>query len=525
MSKKSATNPTIYILYIPGGAMHGIIPSVILSRVEELAETPSAHLFQVLNGVSTGSIIAGGLSVRSDTDATRPKFISHDCVELFCRYGPKFFPKITGRIAKYMTASILNFFRDKADPAHIERSLINAIREKCRAISDASKHSPNVVRDVIAIRKLATAGYVSKRSRRNAAKTCEALMVRQDVPPHVREMLEDLNTMILARQPRGTLTATFNAAVFKGMDVVKNVWAHDYLFDPKIAENTLKSYLGDARMSDSIKSLYISTLDLENRRMVTFFSRKKDFFSNDPETPCETSAGNEKIWDAVMASIANPFAYPPHRTESNVLCGDKAPVHTPLPCVEDVLLHKPAEAKVKLVYVGTGRHKYNHENERYINYGVPGNLMDGREIDDLAQYTGTTAQDILVKKLGEDGFIEINPFISAEKWADEQRMPSHDPLDATPDNVKKILTVSMDYIREPETDKALKALALELSENLYNLGQMSEEKIARVRARCGPPKGPSNDNDENGNSDIARTTNQIIRNIFPKRFPFFNFGS
>lgn len=522
MSKKN--DRTIYILYVPGGAMHGIIPAVILSRLEELAETPSANLFQVLNGVSTGSIIVGGLSIRTDTDATKPKFVAHDSVELFCRYGPKFFPKITGRIAKYMTASILNFFQDKTDPAQIERFLIRDIREKCRLLCEANKNNSAIVREVIAIRKLATPRYIRPKYRKRASTSCEALQARTDISPETNAMLQTLNTMILARKARGTLTSTFNSVVFKGMDLVKQTWAHDYLYDPKIAEQTLKSYLGDTRMSDSLKSVYISTLDLENRRMVTFFSRKKDFFSNDPETPSDTSAGNEKIWDAIMASIANPFAYPPHRTESGVLCSDRAPVHTPLPCVEDVLRHKPQDAKVKLIYVGTGRHRINHENERYINYGVPGNLMDGRELDDLAQYTGTTAQEILEQKLGKDGFIEINPYISPEKWEDEQRMPARDPLDATPDSIKRLLAFSMDFIQQEETDKALKALALEMSENLYNLGQMSEEKYKRIRKRCLPDdqNDPANDNkNDNEDSDIARTTSQIIRNIIPKRFQFF----
>lgn len=56
-----------------------------------------------------------------------------------------------------------------------------------------------------------------------------------------------------------------------------------------------------------------------------------------------------------MASTANPFAYPPHITEDKTLCIDKAIVHTPIYCVNDILANKPENADVKLVILGTGK--------------------------------------------------------------------------------------------------------------------------------------------------------------------------
>ena len=87
--KKNYKGRTVYILYVPGGAMFGIIPAVMLSRLEELAETPSPLLFQVMSGVSTGSLIVGGLNVRSDMDQTKPRYIASNITELFCYWGNK----------------------------------------------------------------------------------------------------------------------------------------------------------------------------------------------------------------------------------------------------------------------------------------------------------------------------------------------------------------------------------------------------------------------------------------------------
>lgn len=497
--------------------MHGIIPAVVLARLEELTGTPAIDLFQVLSGVSTGSIIVGGLSVRAEDNKNKAKFTALDSVELFCNYGPKFFPHIPGRVSKYMTAGILNYFRDQTDPVQIERFLIRDIREQVRLICEGNKNNSNIVRAAIDIRKLATIKYISKSRKKKASKACDKLLERDDIPHEARKHIKELNRMILARRAKGMLSAAFNATLFKGMDAVKSVWAKDFLFDPKIIEGTLREYLGDATLKDTMKSTYIATLDLERREMVTFFSRKDDFFSTDPDTPTTTSENNEALWDAIMASVANPFAYPPHRTESGMLCGDKAIVHTPLPCVEDVLRHKDDDTDVKLIYLGTGHFSYRHENDKYINYGVSGNLMDGREISDLERYTSTTARELIAQKLGKDGIIEINPSLQPEKWDDEDRLPHRDILNASPENVKKLLQFATEYVHEEETDRVIKDLALDLSENLYKIGQMSEEKYNQIKQRCQDPNAqtPSNDN----NDGINRTITNMINNIIPKKWP------
>lgn len=491
--QKDYKGRTIYILYVPGGAMLGIIPAVILSRLEELTETPSALMFQVMNGVSTGSLIIGGLNIRSDTDQTKPRYIASNITELFCYWGEKFFPHIPGRIQKFVTASVLSYMQDAIDPAIADKMLINEIREKIKLLSECHQTKPAIIQDLIELRQLATTKYLSRRRQKQAARLCENLINNKELNSAKNKELQDINKFILARRKSGFLRTQFNKAINLGITSLKNQWAKNYMHDPKILENMLKDHLGDKRMSDALTSLYISSYNLQTRRMETFYSRKKDLFDISPGAESETSENNEKIWDAIMASAANPFAFPPHTLESGKVCSDKAIIHNPLPCVEDVLHHVPEGVNVKLIYVGTGRSEFDFEHQRYIDFGILGLLMSGQELSDLERYSSTAAKDVISKKLGRHNFVEFNPVLTPSRYDELERMPSADSLDASPENIAKILQVSKDYLKNEEVDKNLKALALEMITNLHGLGRVSDAKLARVRERCGGDS-PANDN-------------------------------
>ncbi len=62
---------TAYILSIPGGALMGIIPAVILARIAELAESETTELFHAFDGASTGQIILTGLNIPADDGSGR----------------------------------------------------------------------------------------------------------------------------------------------------------------------------------------------------------------------------------------------------------------------------------------------------------------------------------------------------------------------------------------------------------------------------------------------------------------------
>ena len=51
-----------YLLSIDGGGIRGIIPTVVLAKLEEQTEKPTRETFSFLAGTSTGSLIAGALA-------------------------------------------------------------------------------------------------------------------------------------------------------------------------------------------------------------------------------------------------------------------------------------------------------------------------------------------------------------------------------------------------------------------------------------------------------------------------------
>jgi predicted acylesterase/phospholipase RssA len=79
----------IRILSIDGGGVRGLIPAVILSKLERLTGQPIAHLFDLVAGTSTGGILALGLS-RPGPDG-RPLFPAEKMAELYEKEGSKIF--------------------------------------------------------------------------------------------------------------------------------------------------------------------------------------------------------------------------------------------------------------------------------------------------------------------------------------------------------------------------------------------------------------------------------------------------
>lgn len=81
---------TVRILSIDGGGIRGIIPALVLQRLEELTGQPTARMFDLLAGTSTGGIIALGLTVASPEGST-PKNSAGDLVSLYETRGEHIF--------------------------------------------------------------------------------------------------------------------------------------------------------------------------------------------------------------------------------------------------------------------------------------------------------------------------------------------------------------------------------------------------------------------------------------------------
>jgi uncharacterized protein len=81
----------IKILSIDGGGIRGIIPAVMLAEIEKRTARPTAHLFNLVAGTSTGGILALGLAIPK-TPST-PLHTAESLIDMYERQGRHIFSR------------------------------------------------------------------------------------------------------------------------------------------------------------------------------------------------------------------------------------------------------------------------------------------------------------------------------------------------------------------------------------------------------------------------------------------------
>lgn len=100
--REPATNPQplvpnpqspapIRILALDGGGIRGIIPAMILARIEKLTGCSIADHFDLVAGTSTGGILAIGLTIPKSPGG--PLYSAQEFVEMYEREGRRIFPR------------------------------------------------------------------------------------------------------------------------------------------------------------------------------------------------------------------------------------------------------------------------------------------------------------------------------------------------------------------------------------------------------------------------------------------------
>ncbi len=82
------------ILSIDGGGIRGIIPALVLKKIEELSGKPICELFDLIAGTSTGGLIALGLSMKDENG--NPKYSASDLVDFYRTKGKDIFSRSVG---------------------------------------------------------------------------------------------------------------------------------------------------------------------------------------------------------------------------------------------------------------------------------------------------------------------------------------------------------------------------------------------------------------------------------------------
>ncbi len=105
------------VLCIDGGGVRGIIPARILENIEERTGKPIAELFDMVGGISTGAIVAAGLTVPDENDPAKPKYTAENIKDFYFKQAPRIFPEMRFKMIRQISSSAAY------DPRPLEETL------------------------------------------------------------------------------------------------------------------------------------------------------------------------------------------------------------------------------------------------------------------------------------------------------------------------------------------------------------------------------------------------------------------
>lgn len=105
------------ILSLDGGGLRGIVPLLVLKRIEEITGKKIHELFDVIVGTSTGGIIACGLTCTKD--GVNPALDIDQLIQLYTTKGDTIFPRRTNIFTKAI-GGIKSAFGPKFSPKGLD---------------------------------------------------------------------------------------------------------------------------------------------------------------------------------------------------------------------------------------------------------------------------------------------------------------------------------------------------------------------------------------------------------------------
>jgi len=79
------------ILAIDGGGIFGIVPAVLLQKLEEMTKKPISHHFDMISGTSTGGIVA--LCLNKPNSKGKPAMTAEDTTNMYIERGEEIFTR------------------------------------------------------------------------------------------------------------------------------------------------------------------------------------------------------------------------------------------------------------------------------------------------------------------------------------------------------------------------------------------------------------------------------------------------
>jgi uncharacterized protein len=113
----------IKILSIDGGGIRGIVPAVVLAEIEKRTARPTAHLFDLIAGTSTGGILAIGLTIPKSPSAAL--YTAAELSDMYQQQGARIF----SRSILHRLVACGNLRREKYTSAGMEKVLLDYFAE------------------------------------------------------------------------------------------------------------------------------------------------------------------------------------------------------------------------------------------------------------------------------------------------------------------------------------------------------------------------------------------------------------
>ncbi|MEO5644416.1 MAG: patatin-like phospholipase family protein [Bacteroidia bacterium] len=110
------------ILSMDGGGLRGIVPVLILQKIEAITGKRIRDMFHLLAGTSTGGLIACALSVSDD--GTKPLYNLQDVADMYINHGKEIFPPAAKDLYQKLIGKVDSLFAPGYNPNGLDRILV-----------------------------------------------------------------------------------------------------------------------------------------------------------------------------------------------------------------------------------------------------------------------------------------------------------------------------------------------------------------------------------------------------------------
>lgn len=114
------------VLSIDGGGTRGVIPNMVLEKIERETGKPICELFDLIAGTSAGGLLALGLSAPHPDDPTRPRNTAHEMIGIAENSAPTIFHSSRAHLIKAAGGLVAS----KYNPAGLEEAAKEMVGEE-----------------------------------------------------------------------------------------------------------------------------------------------------------------------------------------------------------------------------------------------------------------------------------------------------------------------------------------------------------------------------------------------------------